>query len=566
MIESIIGFIREIPEALIYDAGLIIMLAVGFLAIIVLELWFSLNYSVNTTKLSKQLDAEKLRDKEDFERVSKLVDSSSIQITADYWYKNITVNPSEKFEVAWKRTDHLLLAQAAVANLGYKTKARYVPSIIILFSILTSALGAFVHITQADNPQIADAWKNGWQRTIILLIVGIIVSVLFVIIDALLTTNAVKKTRLLFDISSDIMPTIGDEDWRFMHLHEIKITNSRISSLEDRLVETLVKAGDEHLFPGLINSYKMALEEHLVPEIAELRISTEQYSAKVLQLQQTGMAELADSFYNKLSTNIDVQLERQSSTIEKLNHMQQVGAERLELIMSRSNDNLSMQRDLNEHALQTIEGITASQSSLAEAAERLASGMRSAGELADGMQALLQADRELLSVLATDREEMQRLNDGYYEKMNNQILQLQDDLNSEITSLLSRFTDIYSVTFENIEEQTGGLIENFENQTRSLMESLDSQIRDLTFLTKDVTAEIADLNKNLKESTLEYSNGIESSLNGHLSSLDTNVNELMSKLASTTELIRESVDDLPAAVLLARMSIEGGSDRSNNGK
>jgi archaellum component FlaC len=240
--------------------------------------------------------------------------------------------------------------------------------------------------------------------------------------------------------------------------------------------------------------------------------------------------------------------------------MQQVGAERLEHIISRSDDNLSMQRELNSQALLTIEGMSSSKIALTEAAEKLTDGMGRAGELAAAMQELLEADHNLLGELSSERVAMQSINNGYFEKMNNQVLQLQDDLNSEITNLLSRFTDIYSVTFENIEEQTGSLIESFDSQTRSLMDSLDEQVRDLTFLTKDVTAEIADLNKNLKDSTSEFASNVNSSLNGHLSSLDSSVNELMTKLASTTELIRESVDDLPAAVLLARMSIDKASD------
>lgn len=566
MLDSIIRFLHEIAGEKFYDIGLVIILVVFLVSFLILEIWLSFRYSKRIDTLSGRLKGKIIRSKTDFEKLSELIDSASIKDTADYWFRNISASPIGNFEIAWKKTDCSLLARSAVIDYSVRKLSRLVPGIIVLFSIITGSMGSIIRIVSADNSQIDVVWHESWQKVVLLLLLGVILASAYWIIDYFITESAIRKTRKLFDISSEILPTFCDDDWRSTQLQEIADMNRKISFIEKSIIDALISAGNDHLFPGLVSSYQKSLEQYLLPEITELRKTTESYSERILQHQQTGMAELADSFYKNLNANYDTQLERQSSVIEQLEHMQQIGAERLGLIMTRSDANLSMQRELNENALQIIEGITASQKSLAEAAERLTSGMRSAGELADGMQALLQADRELLCELASDREKMQSINNNYFEKMNAQVLQLQDDLNSEITNLLSRFTDIYSVTFENIEEKTTGLVENYDSQTRMLIDSLDEQVRNLTFMTKDITTEIAELNRNFRESASEFNSGVEKSLNGHLLSLDTSVNDLIAKLASTTELIRESVDDLPAAVLLARMSIENSSDVASEDK
>lgn len=565
MIDTIIGLIEEISSTNIINVGFLTILFLMFIAVLVCDS-FLLSAIMKTRQVIDRFEKAGKSEKPSYNQLSNTIAKNGIGELRQCWHKNICRLPDDSKSYGWQEADSVSLSQETLSLIKFRSTARFVPGLLVLLSVVFAIIAVVAGLEKTSSDTNISISAELWKQSVLMIILGILASLAFVAFDRLFEFILVKLFARIYQETSRILINVREDDWKRVQILAVNKSARLIENMSESMTNSIISVAKNDLLPGLEDSYKKSLDKYLQPEISRLREASTDIAAKVLQLQQTGMAELADSFYNKLSTNTDVQLERQSSTIEKLNYMQQVGAERLELIMSRSNDNLSMQRELNEHALQTIEGITASQSSLAEAAERLASGMRSAGELADGMQALLQADRELLSVLATDREEMQRLNDGYYEKMNNQILQLQDDLNSEITSLLSRFTDIYTVTFENIEEQTGGLIENFDNQTRSLMESLDSQVRDLTFLTKDVTAEIADLNKNLKESTLEYSNGIESSLNGHLSSLDTNVNELMSKLVSTTELIRESVDDLPAAVLLARMSIEGGSDQSNSVK
>lgn len=560
MIDGLIGLIGKISGDLVFDVGLIIVLASLLIAVIVFELIAGLSYSGKLKKLSMQMEGKLVKTRKDFDKLAELIEDAGINAATDSWFSNITVNPTNDLGIAWRRDNHLLMAQSTVANTRFRTQARLIPGLIVLLSIIVSAFASFVQVAGSMNSDDTSVLQGSWQKTVLILIVGIISAGVFMMIDALFCSLVIKKIKQLFDVTSNILPVFSEDDWLVLQLQEVQKTNEKIASLENRLVESLVKAGEEQLLPGLMRSYKDSLDKYLVPEIAALRKSAENYSSKILQVQQSGMTELADSFYQNMSANLDAQLERQSSLIEKLEHMQQVGAERLEHIISRSDDNLLMQRELNSQALLTIEGISSSKIALTEAAEKLTDGMGRAGELAAAMQELLEADRNLLGELSSERVAMQSINNGYFEKMNNQVLQLQDDLNSEITNLLSRFTDIYSVTFENIEEQTGSLIESFDSQTRSLIDSLDEQVRDLTFLTKDVTAEIADLNKNLKDSTSEFASNFNSSLNGHLSSLDSSVNELMTKLASTTELIRESVDDLPAAVLLARMSIDKASD------
>jgi hypothetical protein len=473
---------------------------------------------------------------------------------------NICRIPNNSEARGWQKNDVASLVDRTISYVRFRHVARCLPGLFILFSVIISVIAVMAGAGQTSDVSKVFWASKLWMNSILMIVSGLISALIFIAIDRFFELLAARTFAGVYSISSDSLTTVGENDWQMSQIEALNRNARLIENMSKEVTDSIISIARDSLLPGLEASYRSSIVRYLQPEISKLRESSSDYSNKILQVQQSGMTELANSFYQNISANFDAQLERQSSLIENLEHLQQVGAERLEHIIARSDDNLSMQRELNSQALRTIEGMSSSKTALAEAAEKLTDGMGRAGELAAAMQELLVADHNLLSELSSERVAMQSINNGYFEKMNNQVLQLQDDLNSEITNLLSRFTDIYSVTFENIEEQTGSLIESFDSQTRSLMDSLDEQVRDLTFLTKDVTAEIADLNKNLKDSTSEFASNVNSSLNGHLSSLDSSVNELMTKLASTTELIRESVDDLPAAVLLARMSIEKTPD------
>jgi hypothetical protein len=563
LIDSIILFLQSVSADLIYDVGLIVILAAGLLAIVVFDFWLILVWSGKTKRLAAQLESLSKKMPVDFANAKKMVIDSGLPVTCDIWLGNSGSSPSDNKIIGWKQADHLELAETVLAASGFRSAAILMPGLIVLISVLAGAAGAFIQMAVAESSG-ADAWQSSWQKTLFLIIAGIIVAVVFYLVDGLFERLAVKKARKLFDVTAELLPVISKDDWRSVHLYEIRKNNEMIAAIESRIVKTLVRVSEEHLLPDLKNSYKAALEQYLLPEVQQLRISSEGFSERILQLQDTGMRQLAESFHAKLSGSIEEQLSRQVQLTDKLEQMQQAGADRISQMLENSDESIAVQKSLNQHALDTIEALGASRVELAAAAEKLNSGMEQASQLAESMNQLLEADRQLIMDLVSEREAMQSINNGYFDKMNSQMLQLQDDLNSEIANLFSRFTDIYTATFENIDEQTGNLLENFENQTRTLIENMDEQVRDITFLTKDVNAEIADLNHNLQSSSAGFSDSLVKSLNGYLHDMESSVAELMEKLADTTEMIRNSVDDLPAAVLLARMSIDGSLDNDSD--
>jgi hypothetical protein len=559
LIERVIGLIENLSSTVVFDSGLIAVFSLLFLAVLIIDSVL-ISTAVKTRNVIKKFEDAKQAGIIEYRQLSEIVSSSGVDSLRMCWHTNICKIPNNSESRGWLKNDVASLVERTISYVRFRHAARYLPGLFVLFSIIISVIAVMAGVEQ--NSDISKLFFSSglWMYSVFMIASGLVSALVFAAIDRFFELLAARAFAGVYRVSSDLLTTVGENDWQQTQIEALNRNASLIENMSKEVTDSIVSVARDNLLPGLEASYRSSIERYLQPEISKLRESSSEYSSKILQVQQSGMTELADSFYQNMSANLDAQLERQSSLIEKLEHMQQVGDERLEHIISRSDDNLSMQRELNSQALLTIEGMSSSKIALTEAAEKLTDGMRRAGELAAAMQELLEADHNLLGELSSERVAMQSINNGYFEKMNNQVLQLQDDLNSEITNLLSRFTDIYSVTFENIEEQTGSLIESFDSQTRSLIDSLDEQVRDLTFLTKDVTAEIADLNKNLKDSTSEFASNVNSSLNGHLSSLDSSVNELMTKLASTTELIRESVDDLPAAVLLARMSIDKASD------
>lgn len=209
---------------------------------------------------------------------------------------------------------------------------------------------------------------------------------------------------------------------------------------------------------------------------------------------------------------------------------------------------------LSEHMRDLMDRFQGGQSELQDANNRYLEAMgEQTGRLQSALETLSVGYTETMAA-QTDKvnEALQSLGRDYIETMNRQILQMQDDLHSAIQDIFARFTDVNTTTFENIEQQSTATLEQLSTAAKEVMSDMSEQVTDLGYFTREINSEVAALNDALRQTVAQFGEQMKSTMEGTYHAFDEQVAGLVERLSHTTEVIRDSVEDLPAAVVAMR--------------
>jgi hypothetical protein len=252
------------------------------------------------------------------------------------------------------------------------------------------------------------------------------------------------------------------------------------------------------------------------------------------------------------------------------------GTEQLKLALSSGADQLAQiytasKIDFNQAIVSGTEQLTQSlvssseqlSQNLAANAERynqsLLSGSGQLGEalirtsdLASNLQELLSASQESSNQFRQDQLQVEERIGGYFDRMHQQVIQVQDDLQSNLIDIFAKFTDLTTTSLTQTDEQYQEMMTKLSEDSTQLMNMLDDQVRDLSFLVRDIATEISGLNKSMDGSLQLFGNQMQSSTRLTFESFDKGLTDVVGQLTDTIRLISDAVDDLPAAVVSAR--------------
>ncbi|HEY5465835.1 MAG TPA: hypothetical protein VIL27_02255, partial [Clostridia bacterium] len=253
----------------------------------------------------------------------------------------------------------------------------------------------------------------------------------------------------------------------------------------------------------------------------------------------------------------------------------------LDVLQSNVHDASLLQQTVNQETQATLLALEESRGHLSESTRLYDETLVKTGEIAAILSGALESDRQMVERLQQEQLSMQTASTGYLdtmsqqnlqlqtqlqtigssymETMGKQILQMQDDLHSAIQSIFSRFTDINATTFESIEERSNAIIEQLTTSSKTLMDTMGDQVTDLGFFTREINAEVSSLNDSLRQTVGQFGEQMHATMDGTFKSFDEGVAGLVERLSYTAETIRDSVEDLPAAVVAMRASLVNAS-------
>ncbi len=293
---------------------------------------------------------------------------------------------------------------------------------------------------------------------------------------------------------------------------------------------------------------------------------------KLNQVLETSTVEMKLAF---ASAADELNLKYTSGS-DTLSRTFETGTEQLNLALSSGADQLaqvysSSKVDLNQAIVSGTELLTQSlvtsseqlsqnlvanseryNQSLLSGTEQLGDALIRTSELASNLQDLLSASQESTNRFRQDQLQVEEQIGGYFDQMHQQIIQVQDDLQSNLVDIFSKFTDLTTTSLTQSDEQYQAMVTRLSEDSTQLMNMLDDQVRDLSFLVRDIASEISGLNKSMDGSLQLFGEQMKSSTQMTFESFDKGLADVVGQLTDTIRLISDAVDDLPAAVVSAR--------------
>lgn len=597
MITAIVEAFKQISSDLILDIGFILIMTTGLYALVYLTIIKGLAYRKQIAQLSHKIVAAQKDKATCLQTIDKQIVLSGLKEIKLIWVRNLCQSPNNLSMSGWRGKGPSELVNQAIMIRGRRQQIELIPGIILSLAIFASALSVLAEVEASQQTQsILAVWAAVWPIILFLNLAALFLAALVMLADQIVLSGQKRALVRLFSNLTDNLQPVSEQTWLQAQLAEQQIQTEVLSSLGEQLSSQVLSVLDHRIIPDLRNSYQQSMQTYLLPAVQTLQQTMAEFDQQVLVMQEKGMQQLADSFSRQVSEQFSEQLAHLKDLAVELDQLQQVQTERLSASGQQSSEYLTQmqqtlsdslatlskvatdqyltvqqqsverfqqlldnvekstqtQQIINQYTEATLGSIIESKTQLAQTTEVLQQGLAKTNNLAEIMGQLLETDQQLLHSLGDERQAMQTINDGYFTRMGLQINQLQDDLNSEIESIFGRFTDVYTTTYEHVDEQTGTMIQGFEERTHAVLETMDEQIRDITFLSRELTAEIGTLNQQLELSVARFSNQLSDKLVEQATDMDNHVRDLTDRLVQTTEMIRDAVDDLPAAVLLTR--------------
>jgi hypothetical protein len=175
--------------------------------------------------------------------------------------------------------------------------------------------------------------------------------------------------------------------------------------------------------------------------------------------------------------------------------------------------------------------------------------MEGVGEAISGSIGQATADNaDIVRRLAEQTSLLKEEYDAYFSRIDETTRNSFDDLDFHMQNVSARFAEETQTVIVTLQESISGAMGLFEGNTATLLTSLDEQSRSIGLYAKELSFDISSLSTNLREAVAEFSEHLHEGVVRTFDDFDEGLSEVSKRLANTVESIRDSVDNLPAAI------------------
>jgi len=169
-------------------------------------------------------------------------------------------------------------------------------------------------------------------------------------------------------------------------------------------------------------------------------------------------------------------------------------------------------------------------------------------QIADSIGATLIESAEMVDKLAVQMSTLKQEYDSYFNKLDEQNKNAYDELDFHMQNVIARFSQETETVIGKLQESISSAMGLFEGNTATLLSNLDEQSRSIGLYAKELNYDISSLSASLKESVADFAEHLHKGVVTTFEDFDSGLSEVSKRFANMVESIRDSVENLPAAL------------------
>jgi len=169
-------------------------------------------------------------------------------------------------------------------------------------------------------------------------------------------------------------------------------------------------------------------------------------------------------------------------------------------------------------------------------------------QISESIGATIGDSAEMVEKLAVQMSTLKQEYDAYFTKADEQNRTAFDELDFHMQNVIARFSTETETVISKLQESISSAMGLFEGNTATLLANLDEQSRSIGLYAKELNYDIHTLSDNLKGSVAEFSDHLHKGVVTTFEDFDAGLSEVAKRFANMVESVRDSVENLPAAL------------------
>ncbi len=296
--------------------------------------------------------------------------------------------------------------------------------------------------------------------------------------------------------------------------------------------------------------------EYISTAINDMTSSLTNYAQYTADMQRDGMNHLVDSFLESLYGETHGQIQSLGESLRNFNANQAQTIEQSQTLVTELVRGVENQVAVNKASDSIVSSITQYQQEMADSSRHLTAGLQELQQLSQSLSDIVRLNSDTLETMKAERENLKDEYENYIQCLSKQIHGYQEDTSSKWESAMTRFSEMTSTSFTQLENSVSQAVKTLINSNYSLNQSLEEQSKGMNHVSNEIALRLQELNGSLKETMKEFTEAVGEGTGKIITEFDDGLSEITQRLSQTIIEIRDSIDDLPEVIESFRKHLE----------
>lgn len=350
------------------------------------------------------------------------------------------------------------------------------------------------------------------------------------------------------DLSTSLYPTISEVSLIVIFAILLSYLFSMITRSSFRKLKTSVAEIQKMLNRKMGQSKNDNRFEYISTAINDMTSNLTNYAQYTADMQRDGMNHLVDSFLESLYGETHGQIQSLGESLRSFSANQSQTTEQSRTLVNELIRGVENQMVVNKASDSIVSSIAQYQQEMADSSHHLTTGLQELQQLSESLSGIVRLNSDTLETMKAERENLKGEYDNYIQCLSKQIQGYQEDTSSKWENAMTRFSEMTSTSFTQLEGSVSQAINTLINSNQSLNQSLEEQSKGMNHVSSEIALSLQELNGSLKETMKEFTEAVGEGTGKTIAEFDEGLSEITQRLSQTIIEIRDSIDDLPEVI------------------